>query len=132
MINIRLARNDEASQIQALLRPDNPLVDELDWSDIYPYWLVAEVDGKIVGCLQVCLGKPIGRLECLTLAPWLSSHRKGRVLQDLVFAGLATLRASGAGAASGMVSFENRVFKRWLKRHGWLVAYSGNLLVKSL
>ena len=131
-MQIRLAQNDEASQIQALLRYDGFEVDDLDWSDIYPYWLVAWHDGKIVGCLQVCLGKPIGRLECLTLAPWLSSHRKGRILQDLVFAGLATLRASGAGAAASMVSFENRSLQRWVKRHGAARAYGGNIFVKLL
>ena len=38
----------------------------MDWSEVYPFWLVAE-DEKIVGALQIILAKPIGWLEMLVL-----------------------------------------------------------------
>ena len=59
-IEIGLASNEDGDGIHRLVLTSGFEIPGLDWHDIYPHWLVAEIEGKIVGCLQVCLGKPIG------------------------------------------------------------------------
>ena len=65
-IDVRLARNEESSEIQALLRYCGFAVDDLDWSEIYLFWLVAVHDGPVTpanlghGLLTKLPASPIG------------------------------------------------------------------------
>lgn len=44
---IRLAQNEDGDRLKELLK--DQIIYDMDWSDIYPYWLVAKKDGKVVG-----------------------------------------------------------------------------------
>ena len=126
---IRLARNEDGPRISDLVFV--PI--DLDWSDIYPYWLVAEKDGKVVGCLNVAASKPIGMLDFLGLDESLSSHARGKVVRELVFQGIATLKAGGSQACLSVVPFELKSYKRVLKKHfNAVVAGQGNMIMKRL
>ena len=123
---IRLASNEDADRIKELLSPKI----ELDWSDIYPYWLVAEREGEIVGCINVALSKPIGILDQLAVDPSLNSHVKGKVVRALILQGLGTLNAAGIFHAASMIPFELKSFKRVLKKHfGSVVVNQGNIVL---
>ena len=126
---IRLARNEDGPRISDLVF--QPL--DLDWSDVYPYWLVYEKDGDIVGCLNVSLSKPIGRLDFLGLDDSLNSHARGKVVRELVFQGIATLKADGSQACLSVIPFELKSYKRILKKHfNAIVAGQGNMIMKRL
>lgn len=100
----------------------------IDWSDIADYWLVAEIDSKVVGAIQICYGKPMGRLDLTGISPELSPHRGSRVYRDLVLAAMLTLREFGAQTVNGYIPFANKNIKRFLKKHGGQVLGQGNLV----
>ena len=128
-MNVRLATNADGPRIAEL----QPHFVDLDWSDIYPYWLVAEKGGEIVGCLNVALSKPIGRLDLLSIDDSLSPHARGRAFRGLFMQGLATLGAAGAQTALGLVPFELKSFKRVLKKHfNAEVVEQGNIIIVRL
>lgn len=127
---IRLAQNEDGERIKVLVEPQ---IQSLDWSDIYPYWLVAEKDGKVVGCLNVATSKPIGRLDCLAVDPTLGPHAKGRVVRALILQGLATLKQDGASASVSQIPFDLKAYKRILKKHfGAVVIGQGNMILRTL
>ena len=131
-IEVRLAQNEDGDDIHRLLLSDGFEIEELDWHDIYPYWLVAEMDGRTVACLQVCLGKPMGRLEWLAYDHGLSHPSRARVIKAMVDQGFLVLKKHGAQVAAGLVDFEDKAFKRILKKRGGVVMVSGNLIVRRL
>ncbi len=131
-IQVRLAQNEDGDTIHGLLHADGLRLEGLDWHDIYPHWLVAEIEGAIVGCFQVVLGKPIGFVEFLATDKALSHRRRAGVVVALFDQALAALIAYGAQMVSGTIPFEMKAYKRVVKRRGGVVLYSGNTFVKRL
>lgn len=129
---IRLGTNADGPRIGELVAAGGFDVIGLDWTLIEPYWLVADTDEEIVGCLQVLPGRPVGRLELLAADDSLTHRERARVLKALVEQGMATLQLAGAQLATGMVPFENKAYKRLLKKRGAVVIASGNMLAKVL
>lgn len=126
---IRLATNDDGPRIAGL----HHRFDDLDWSDIYPYWLVAEKGGEVVGCLNVALSKPIGRLDLLAIDGSLSPHARGKAVRGLIMQGIATLKAHGAQMVLSVVPFELKSYKRVLKKHfNATVEGQGNMILARL
>ena len=100
---------------------------------MYPWWLVVEDrDGKINGMIQVCPATPIGRMEIMCIDVTLHTRLRSIVARALLDQGLATLRMAGCQGASGVIPFEQKSYKKIVKRHGWRVAVSGNLMIKRL
>lgn len=131
-IEVRLAQNENGDDIHGLLHSSGVLIEGLDWHDIYPHWLVAEMDGNIVGCFQVCLGKPIGFVEFLATEKSLGHRDRANVVKALFEQALAALKSYGTQMASGSIPFELKAYKRVVKRRGGVVLYSGNTFVKRL
>ena len=131
-IEVRLAQNEDGEDIRRLARYTGFELSDLDWGDIYPYWLVAELDGGILGCLQICPGKPFGFLELFFVDPGLSQQCRARVLKAVMDQGFQTLKQSGTQVIICMVPFENKALKRILKKRDFTVVASGNFLGKRL
>lgn len=133
-IGVRLAMNEDGNVIKGLLDTFilESQLDDVDWTDIYPYWLIAESDGYPVGCIQVCPGKPIGRLEMLAVDQSLPHPVTAKIVQALLLQGLATLRKMGSQLASGMIPFEMKQYKKILRKRGAVVIFAGNALIKRL
>ena len=133
-VSIRMATNDDGPAVGALVEASLPSVDlgKIDWSEVSPYWLVAEVDDQIVGCLQIALGKPFGHLEHLALVPDLPDRTKAKAVKAMVMRGLGMLTRHGAAFASFMVPFEMKSYARVLKRRGGVPIYRGNAFIKRL
>jgi len=128
-LKIRLANDTEGLKISDLI--DYP--DGLDWSRVYPYWLVAEKDERIVGCLSVALCRPIGILDQLAVDPDLGPHARGRAVRELIATGMTTLKADGASACVSMIPFHLKSYKRLLKKHfGAEVMTQGNIVMARL
>ncbi len=128
-LSVRMATNEDGAVISALVASTGFEEDYIDWTVIYPYWLVAEHEGKIVGTVQICPSRPIGRLEFLVTVPDLSHRLKAITVKRLLVTGVETLKLNGAQLVSGVVSFEMKSFKKMLKRRGAITALSGNLMV---
>ena len=131
-ITIRLAQNSDGPRIGELVWESGYMVEDVDWTDIYPYWLVADVDGRLAGGLQVLPGKPMGRLELLAVEDALPHRTNALVVKSLILAGMATLTKAGAQLASGFIPFEYKSYKRMLKKRGGKVVAQGNMIESRL
>ena len=131
-INVRLAQNEDGDTIHDLLHSDGLNLEGLDWHDIYPHWLVAEMGGGIVGCIQVLLGKPVGFIEFMATAKVLSHRDRAGVAQALYDQSLAALKTYGAQMIAGTIPLEMKAWKRVVKRRGGIVLSTGNTLIKRI
>lgn len=132
-MNIRLALNEDGSRLRELVALTQADIEWLDWSDIYPHWLVAEKNDQIVGCINLAVSKPIGRLDLLAVDPSLGPHARGRTVRALILRGLATLKHAGCSASLSQIPFELKAYKKLLKKHfGAAVIGQGNMVMRSL
>ena len=100
---IDLATNAEAARVGELVKAAGWDVGGIEFTEVYPHWLVAKHAGGIVGCVQIYRGRPAGRLEYLSVD---ASHPDvGRVAAALVEQGVVTLKLGGAQAVTSMVVF---------------------------
>ncbi len=130
-MNVRLAQDVDGPRIGELAKLSGFTVDGLDWSKVHPFWLVAE-DEKIVGALQIILAKPIGWLEMLVLEPDLTELARARAVKKLAAAGMTALKGFGAQLVMFSVPFEEKSYKKALKKRGAVVTSTGNILAKLL
>lgn len=126
-ITVGLATNSEGVEIQRLVE-EAGFKEDLDWQDIYPYWLIALHEDKIIGAIQVCLGKPIGRLEMLTTEKDLTGTQRAQVVALLLAQGIKTLKLHGVQMAAGLIDFKLKSYKKLIKRRGGWIMATGNLL----
>lgn len=133
-VSLRGATDADGPTIGNLVALNNYNISDqpIDWTRVYPYWVVAEYDGEIVAALQVCMGKPIGRLEMLTIDPELSPQLRGGVFKDIVHYGMHVLKRGGAQFASFMVPFELKSYSRVLKKRGCVKLFQGNTMIRRL
>jgi len=105
-IVLRLGKNEDGPRIGELVG----LNFEVDWSDIEPWWVVAEIDGKVVGAVQVCPAKPVARVEMLAIDPELNHRARSEVVMRLRDQWEATARMGGAVALAGAIESEMQSF----------------------
>jgi len=134
MIDISIASNEDGHKIKTLLEQqiDKESLNELEWEDIYPYWLIAKKDQDVIGCIQVSLSKPIGHMEMLMVDSSINSMQRSKIAWQLIVFAMNVLKLHGSQTANSVVSFTNKGFKRLLKKRGWQVADSGNLMTRVL
>lgn len=132
-IDVRAAQNSDGPRIGELAKQSGFPVDGLDWSEVSPWWMVAEDDGKVIGAIQVMLAKPIGWLEMLVMDEGLSELERARVVKALVLEkGQGVLAGFGAQLLIGVIPFQHKAYKRALEKRGGVIFDSGNLMVKRL
>ena len=131
-VSITLAGNGDAADVQRLVLAAGFEVPGLDWSNIYPHWLVAKIGDEIVGTMEVLLGRPIGRLEHLSIDQGLGARAHAAVLNSLSFQGMMTLCTYGADLSSSMIPFEDKNWKKALKKRGATVMATGSMMVRRL
>ncbi len=129
-MNVRFATNADAPRVQELVEETQKILG-FDWSDIYPYWLVAEKD-EIVGCLNISMSKPLGRLELLSIDPKLGPYVRAKTVRALIYRGLGILKGEGAGGVLFIVPFSLKSYKNLIKKAGGIVIDQGNLMVRNL
>ena len=131
-MKIRLASNEDGNRIKELVEAQ-AVIEGLDWSDIHPHWIVAEKDGRIAGCINLAVSKPIGRLDFLAVDPSLGPHARGKVVRALILQGLATLKHTGCSASVSQIPFALQSYKKILKKHfDAIVIGQGNMLMRTL
>ena len=91
-------------------------------------WWIAEVNGAPSACIQMLLGRPVGRLESLRVEPEVPPRVKAEAIKALVKSACAGLYLTGSQGVMSFVQFENKGMKRFLKRSfGARVLESGNV-----
>lgn len=125
-MKIRLAQDVDGPRIGELAKLSGFTVDELDWSEVHPFWLVAEREGEIVGTIQIILAKPIGWLEMLSLDPELGHREQAMAVKALVLCGKQSLKVFGARVVMGVVPTEMTGYMRILEKRGAVDTGSGN------
>jgi len=121
-IIIRMAKNDDGDAVAALMKKaDFFQWDEweIDWHDLEPNWLAAEIDGELVGVIQVVPARPIGRVEVLTIDPDLSTIRKYRIMKALTQHAMAVVKMYGAQAVSGIIPYRYKDYLHGSQKRGW-------------
>lgn len=117
-VTIRAATNADGEKIGELSWAAGFTIEGIDWSCVEPNWLVAEYGGDVVGAVQLCPGKPIGRIELLSIDQRLPHRAKSTVVRELLFAACRVLRSLGAQFVSGLVDDTRESFMQVLSRRG--------------
>lgn len=131
-VRVRMARDPEGMAIAQMVHSNHEGVPHAQWSSIYPYWMVAEKDGEMVGCVQICYSVPIGRLEFLSFAPGLPYRTRALAVKALLNLGTLSLKKTGASFVAGCLGFDQKGFKEILKAEGCVVLTSGNVIGKKV
>ena len=125
---VTVAENEDGVKIGELVK-SNGFEIEVEWNDIYPYWLIAKWENEIIGCIQVLPGKPIGRMEMLAVDIDIPKVKRAQVVWRLLVSSVTLLRASGTQYASGMVLFNDKQYKKILKKRGAWTIGQGNIMI---
>lgn len=128
-MEIRLARNEEGLEVKALFDNAENLPDS-DYQDIYPYWVVAIHEGKIIAALQLCMSRPTGRLEHLLVDKTVNKITATKAAHKLIKYGEVAMKANGCTMVAGYVAFKTKPIKNLIKKHyGAQVINSGSMLM---
>ena len=127
-LTVRLAQPGEGPLLHTLAQESGKWeITGLDWSfDPYPWWLIADVEGVPTGCLQVCPGIPLGRLEFLCVPTATPHVIKAKVVRALLLHGLAACRAHGAQFVTGMLHTGLEGYARIIERRGGVKWFTGD------
>jgi N-acetylglutamate synthase-like GNAT family acetyltransferase len=126
----RFAGNSDGPAIKALLaatEQDLPVA----FDDIEGFWIVAEWKGKVIGCIQLCYGKPVGSLEMLAIGA-VPGMIKGHAVRELILSGMAMLHGRGIRFVRGFVPFRLKSYKRALRKRGGEAMDQGNLILRRI
>ncbi len=110
---VRMATNEEGEDIRYVLESNQELHPDLDWSRVYPHWLVAVHHGIICGCVHILFGSPWGAIDSLTVLP---SYQNQGIGAYLAWGAEQVLRQSGVQAMT--FTSVNPTIIEGLKRHG--------------
>ena len=130
-VTIRMAKSDEGPLVASIYdRCGGCPAPWIDWSDIFPFWLVGEVDGTPSGIIMASPGKPFGRVDFLYTLPTLTMRQRAILSRDLGFAGAESCRLLGSSAVLSTISAQEQSWKRVAQRRGWQPICDGTFLVK--
>ena len=130
---IRLAQPDEGQLVHDLFtRFHGPSVDWFDWNDVYPYWLIGEIDFIPQGIVMVVPAKPFGFVENLHVNPALPTRAKAILARDLGYAAHDILRKSGAQGAFSTVGAAQTSWETIMKHRGAIETGFGTFLLMRL
>lgn len=130
-VTVRLAQNEDGPVIAELVK-NAPLEFEgwePDWSKVHPHWLIADYQGKPMGCIQLCYGRPFFRVEILGIRAEAPKRLRVFVLQKIADECIKIASAYGASAVCAVIPFELAMYRRVAKRRGWGTVATGNMIM---
>lgn len=128
MIDIRVLENRYSEEYVVLLKKAGQHIEGADYTDFFPWVLGAFKGEKLVGAIQVCQGKPIGRVEMLAVDPDLDPPEKARMVRALCYNSAATLKRLGSSIMMSIVPFKLKAYKKALMKRGAQQIDQGNVL----
>lgn len=110
---VRLATDDEGPKIAEILEASGePNPEGLDWSRVWPHWLIAEHRGVRCGCINVLPGRPVGYIGSLAVLPPYQHEGIGAYLCLAAEAMLAQSGVTGIVYTTKHPQIINRLTKR--------------------
>ena len=132
-ITVRLALADEGPLVGHLVaQHGGPQWDWLDWTQVYPYWLIGEVEGVPRGTIMAVPGIPFGRVEFLCVDATLSHRQKAVLARDLGYAAIASCQLMGSQAVLSTINAPGTGWDRIATRRGWVNMGTGTLILKRI
>lgn len=128
-IEVRHAQNTEGDAVGELARKAGFNLEGLRWDNIHPHWIIAVREEKLLGAMQIFLGRPVARLEMLCVDPELSHRDRARTVDLLIENGGTIITLYGAQLNASVIPFREKSYKNVLKRRGGWVADSGNVVM---
>jgi hypothetical protein len=128
-VKVRLAQDSEAEIVASLVSEIFQMGDwELPFESVYPYWLVAEIAGEIVGAINIRLSMPISSVEMLSIDPKLGMRERGSVASVLTDSAMAICAAHGAAGVSSMIPDSMGEYLKVAERRGYVVGNHGSII----
>jgi hypothetical protein len=126
-----LAHPDEGSVVrQIVVDGGGPTWDWLDWSQVYPYWLIGEVDGVARGVIMASPGKPFGRAEYLCLDPSLPHRQKALLAKQLSYGAVAQCMMWGSQCVNSEIATHDTAWAKIAEKRGWVQVGTGTSYMK--
>jgi hypothetical protein len=128
-VKVRLAQNSEAHLVAKLVSEIFHMEDwELKFESVFPYWLVAEIAGEIVGAVNLRISIPISSVEMLTIDPKLTWKQRATVGCLLIDSAAAIVASSGSEAVSSMIPDSMPDYLKVVKSEGYVVGNHGSIV----
>jgi hypothetical protein len=128
-VKVRLAQDSEAPIVANLVSEVFDMGDwELEFKTVFPYWIVAEIAGEIVGTLNIRISLPISSMELLAMDPKLTKVERSTVSLLLLDTALVICGASGAEGVSTMVPDSLSSWLEVVTDHGLVAGSHGVML----
>ena len=135
-MTVRAAVNEEGEAIHALVDAMTMQygwkVPQCRWDRVAPFWYGAEVQGVLLGAVQICIGWPIGRIELLSVRPGLSHTKTAKIVKALLYHAFGAMKLDGTELACALVSDKENHFMRVLERWGAKGSVKGRMFFYSL
>ncbi len=128
-VKVRLAQDSEKEIVANLVSEVFYAGDwKFEFKSVFPYWLVAEIAGEIVGTINIRISVPISSVEMLVMDPKLNQRERGEVMLMLTDSAMALCAASGAEMISSMISDDTESFLKVAKHRGYVVGDHGSIV----
>jgi hypothetical protein len=128
-IKVRMAQNDEASVVSNLV---SEIFNMGGWMPefeiIFPYWLLAEISGEVVGTVNLRISLPVSSIEMLAMDPTLTHIDRTRVAMMLIDSAITCCGAAGSAVFSCMIPDEMQSYKDVLMDRGMEMGAHGSIL----
>ena len=132
-VKVRLAQDSEKEIVEALVAGTIPEDSYLpEFTSVYPYWLVAEIAGEIVGTLNLRISVPISGVEMLSMQEGLSKRERGHVAWMLTDSAAVICAAAGATFLSSMVPDSLESYLKVAQKKGYTVGDHGSIVFRRL
>lgn len=129
---IRWAVSGDANDIEALLAAEGLVLQGADWSGCERSWLVAPGASSLRACIMYSPGRPIARLDFLSIDKDVTGLSRVRVVRGILEAAFAVCALHGASFVTGIVPFMMPEYAEFLSKRGGKAINEGWLFTASL
>jgi len=132
--DVHLVADGDGQRLGAFVKDRGYAFEDFEptWEKVWPYWLIAEKDDKILGCLGLAYARPIGRLEMLAVAADLPPRQHSKVVMSLLYHGMARLKAYGSEVVGAAIPHDMDEWVRVLLRSGTFLMGESYQMMKRL
>lgn len=129
---LAIAEPEHGEAICRLTGSDRDDLANLDWTNLGGQWVVALREGRVIACVQVLPGKPIGQVEHLGLAEELTHRERCEVVSMLFSQCCMLLQLAGCGAVMTTAPESMPSWRKVLRRRGGRKLRTCELMIKRL
>lgn len=132
-VQVMVAKPEHGPLIRDLIGANEwPGLESVDWTDLGGQWVMMLVDEAHAGCVQLLPGRPVGRIEHMGLAPWLSKRERAEVVSAAIAYGCGLLKLAGSQIVMTLVPHELEGYRRVLRRRGAVEVSDNRMMIKRL